>query len=273
MPRFRVEACPERLRIAFGYDACHGEALAGFAGSGDIEKFRKVKLKPKDAMITIMFRIIDHQHIETPGQKPELARRQTCDTTDSELMERIQSRDERALETLIKVYQPLVRSVVGRLISNDQDVTDVVEEVFLGVWNQAANFDSLKGKPVGWIVTIARRRAIDRVRRRQAYDRAEMRFRLSTDSGTSHFAANDVQKEAAHSDIASVFENLLLTLPTAQCNVVRMAFYRGLSHREIARETGIPLGTVKTRIELGIKKLRTAVLGMGSRKEWLFGIA
>jgi len=273
MPRFRVEACPERLRIAFGYDACHGEALAGFAGSGDIEKFRKVKLKPKDAMITIMFRIIDHQHIETPGQKPELARRQTCDTTDSELMERIQSRDERALETLIKVYQPLVRSVVGRLISNDQDVTDVVEEVFLGVWNQAANFDSLKGKPVGWIVTIARRRAIDRVRRRQAYDRAEMRFRMSTDSGTSHFAANDVQKEAAHSDTASVFENLLLTLPTAQCNVVRMAFYRGLSHREIARETGIPLGTVKTRIELGVKKLRIAVLGLGSRKEWLLGTA
>jgi RNA polymerase sigma-70 factor (ECF subfamily) len=208
-----------------------------------------------------MFNTFDHQHIEV-GE---------CEIEDVDLMERIRFRDEGALEILMQRFQALVRGAVKRIIQNDQDVTDLVEEVFLGVWNQAANFDSLKGKPVGWIVTIARRRAIDRVRRRQAYDRAEMRFRMSTDNGKSHFAVNDVQKEAAQSDTASVFENLLLMLPTAQCAVVRMAFFRGLSHREIARETGIPLGTVKTRIELGVKKLRAAVLTIGSREAWLSG--
>jgi len=188
-------------------------------------------------------------------------------------MGRIQSRDEKALEALIKRYSGIVHSVVSRMIAVEQDVTDVVEEVFLGVWNQAGNFDLTKGKAIGWIITMARRRAIDRVRRVQAYARAEMRFRTSNDTGTSHFAANDVQKEAAHSDTASVFANLLSTLPPAQCAVVRMAFYGGLSHREIARKTGVPLGTVKTRLELGVKKLRAAVLAVGSREAWLSGTA
>jgi RNA polymerase sigma-70 factor, ECF subfamily len=189
--------------------------------------------------------------------------------SDEELMERIQARDERALEVLIKRYESMLRSVVGRMISNDQDVTDVVEEVFLGIWNQATNFDTGKGRAIGWIITMARRRAIDRVRRRQAYDRAEMRFRLSIDTGTQHLASDDVEEHAAGSDNAAMFAELISNLPEAQQQVVKMAFFQGLSQREIARETGIPLGTIKTRLELGVKKLRTAVVAMGSRDEWL----
>jgi RNA polymerase sigma-70 factor (ECF subfamily) len=211
----------------------------------------------------IMHTAFYHQHTETS----------ISDTVDGELMGRIQCRDEKALETLIKRYSAILHSVVARMIAAEQDVTDVVEEVFLGVWNQAGNFDLTKGKAIGWIITMARRRAIDRVRRRQAHDRAEMRFRLSNDTGTSHFAVNDVEKEAARSDTASVFEKLIAALPAAQIAVVRMAFYRGLSHREIARETGIPLGTVKTRLELGVKKLRAAVLAIDSREAWLSGTA
>ena len=193
--------------------------------------------------------------------------------SDEELMNRIQARDERALEILIKRYDAMLRSVVGRMLPNDQDVTDVVEEVFLGVWNQASNFDTSKGRAIGWIITMARRRAIDRVRRRQAYDRAEMRFRLSTDTGTQHLAMEDVEQHAASTDNAAMFKELISKLPEAQQQVVHMAFYRGLSQREIARETGIPLGTVKTRLELGVKKLRAAVCALGSRDEWLISAA
>ena len=71
-------------------------------------------------------------------------------------MEKIQARDEAALETLMRRYQAMLRSVIGRMIANDQDVSDVLEEVFLGVWNQASNFDTQKGKAVGWIITMAR---------------------------------------------------------------------------------------------------------------------
>jgi len=116
---------------------------------------------------------------------------------------------------------------------------------------------------------MARRRAIDRVRRRQAYDRAEMRFRISTDTGTQHLASEDVEEQAAISGNAAMFAGLISKLPEAQQQMVRMTFYQGLSQREIARETGIPLGAVKTRLELGVKKIRAAVCSMGIRDEWL----
>jgi RNA polymerase sigma-70 factor (ECF subfamily) len=199
--------------------------------------------------------------------------REGGEPSDEEIMERLQAGDEQALEVLIKRYQSMLRSVVGRMISNDQDVTDVVEEVFLQVWRQAENFDTSKGKAIGWIITMARRRAIDRVRRCQAYDRAEMRFRLSTDTGAQHLAADDVEENAVSSDNAELFTRLIAQLPEAQQQVVRMAFYQGLSQREIARESGLPLGTVKTRLELGIKKLRVTVCAIGSRDEWLLAAA
>src|ERR1700721_2693119 len=132
----------------------------------------------------------------------------------------IQSGDEPGLEMLMKRYQAILRSVVARLIANDQDVTDVVEEGFLGIWNQASNFDTSKGRAIGWIITMARRRAIDRVRRRQAYERAEMRFRISTDSGVQHLASEDVEQCAASSDNAALFEKLIANLPEAQQQVV-----------------------------------------------------
>jgi RNA polymerase sigma-70 factor (ECF subfamily) len=210
----------------------------------------------------------DHQQI-SEFSKQHAPSGADLEVSDEELMERIQAREERALEILIKRYDAMLRSVVGRMVSNDQDVTDVVEEVFLGIWNQASNFDTTKGRPIGWFITMARRRAIDRVRRRQAYDRAEMRFRLSTDTGTQHLATDDVEEHAVCSDNAAMFAEFIANLPSAQQEVVRMAFYQGLSQREIARKTGIPLGTVKTRLELAVKKLRTAVTALGSRDEWL----
>jgi len=203
----------------------------------------------------------EERAIRMPKVQPEI--------TDEELMRRIQARDERALELLIQRFTPFLRNVVGRIIANDQDVTDVVEEVFLGVWNQAENFTADKGKAIGWIVTMARRRAIDRTRRRQAYDRAEMRFRLANDTGYSHFAGESVERDAEQADTAQLISEIMATLPEAQQEVVKLAFYSGLSQREIAAKTGIPLGTIKTRLELGVKKLRAAITAMGTKEEWL----
>jgi len=212
----------------------------------------------------------EHQQIsEFTAQTAVAAPVPVAGPSDEELLQCIQAQDEQALEILMKRYGSMLRSVVGRMLAIDQDVTDVVEEVFLGIWNQASNFDTSKGRPIGWIITMARRRAIDRVRRRQAYDRAEMRFRISTDTGSQHLASDDVEEQAAGADTAAKFVELISQLPEAQQQVVHMAFYQGLSQREIAKETGIPLGTVKTRLELGVKKLRVAVCALGSRDEWL----
>jgi RNA polymerase sigma-70 factor (ECF subfamily) len=210
----------------------------------------------------------DHQDIEHLSMQSSPALGLVSDTTDEELMERIQLRDERALETLIKRFRPLVWNIVARQLHNDHDIADVVEEVFLGIWNQTVNFDPSKGKALGWIIIMARRRAIDRVRRCQAYDRARLRFSFSRETMYSHFAGENVEKAAMESETAAMFQELLSSLPKAQSAVVRMAYYRGLSHREMARETGIPLGTIKTRLELGVKKLRKAVCCIGSYEDW-----
>jgi RNA polymerase sigma-70 factor (ECF subfamily) len=216
-----------------------------------------------------MLKEFDQQSVGTFRSPPAEAAIPVCDSVDRDLMERIQRRDERALETLIKRYQTMLHTVVGRMIANEHEVADVVEEVFLGVWNRAANFDPSKGKAVGWIITMARRRGIDRVRRRQAQDHAEMRFRASAEAGTSRYAWDDVERAACSSETAAMFQELLSALPEAQSAVVRMAYFRGLSHREMANETGIPLGTIKTRLELGVRKLRLAICAKGSRQYWL----
>jgi RNA polymerase sigma-70 factor (ECF subfamily) len=97
----------------------------------------------------------------------------TCQTspvgelTDEMLMARIQARDDRAIAILYRRHTPLLRSVIGRILNNDCDVDDLLQVVFLEVWRQAARYDEAKGKALGWIVTLARRRAIDKVRTMQ----------------------------------------------------------------------------------------------------------
>ena len=102
----------------------------------------------------------DQQQISDLERQHAVSSSAGSECSDEELMRRIQARDERALEILMKRYESLLRSSAGRILAVDQDVTDVVEEAFLGVWNQASHFDLSKGKVVGWLITIARRRAI-----------------------------------------------------------------------------------------------------------------
>src|ERR1700678_2521576 len=145
--------------------------------AAEIREARVVSPRHPQRQNTHMVTTFYDQNIETFQPEPGAVCRTIGDATDNQLMERIQCRDERALEALIERFRALVRSIVDRVIPHDQDASDVVEEVFLGIWKQARNFDELKGTPIGWIITIARRRAIDRARRRQARERAELRFR------------------------------------------------------------------------------------------------
>lgn len=187
--------------------------------------------------------------------------------TDEQLMAGIQRQEQDALAALYRRHTPLLRTIIGRVVNNDTDVDDLLQEVFVEIWNRAGRYDEARGKALGWIVTLARRRAIDRVRKKQAYFRAEERLRESTkgDADAMHAAAND---EAEHSDTAEIFKRIMATLPEPQREAVQLAYYSGLSQRDIARRTGIPLGTIKTRLELGVRKMRVAVLAIGGEAEW-----
>ena len=203
----------------------------------------------------------DHQHT------PSLAAQPTHERSDEQLMAGIKNRSDEALATLYRRHTPLLRTIIARVVNNDTDVDDLLQEVFVEIWNRVGSYEEAKGKALGWIVTLARRRAIDRVRRKQAYSRAEERLRESTLGAvdTMHLSTD---REAMNGDTAEIFQRILTTLPTAQREAVQLAYYSGLSQRDIARRTGIPLGTIKTRLELAMRKLRAGILALGGRAEW-----
>jgi RNA polymerase sigma-70 factor (ECF subfamily) len=202
----------------------------------------------------------DHQQIEASCA--------TTEATDEQLMARIQARDDAALAALYRRHTPLLRTVISRVVHNEHDVDDLLQEVFLELWNRADHYDEAKGKALGWIVTLARRRAIDRIRRRQAYARAEERLRLETEHEPQQTRHQGVEEDVNAADRAEIFQRVLATLPEAQREALQLAYFRGLSQREIAAKTGIPLGTIKTRLELAVRKIRTAILSLGGEEEW-----
>ena len=114
------------------------------------------------------------------------------------------------------------------------------------------------GKPLGWMVTIARRRAIDRLRRRQAYSRVRERYqeRVMREVPNTPRETDDV---FVLSDLHRFLKDCMRVLPRLQREAVELAFFKGLSHSEIAAATHAPLGTVKTRLELGLQKLTHAL--------------
>ncbi len=193
---------------------------------------------------------------------------QTKDLTDEQLMGRIQAKDDQALATLYRRHTPILRTVIGRVVNNDCDVDDLLQEVFLELWNRSEHYDEKKGKALGWIVTLARRRAIDRVRRRQACARAEERLRLEKTNEPIPARHHGVEDDVDAADRAEVFQKVFATLPEAQRQALQLAYYGGLSQREIAAKTGIPLGTIKTRLELAVRKVRAAILSLGGAEEW-----
>lgn len=203
----------------------------------------------------------DNQRVERPTQIS------TSEPTDEQLMENIKQGDERSLALLHRRHHALLRTVISRTISNDHDVDEIVQECLLEVWRRAEKYDPEKGQALGWLVTLSRRRAIDRVRRKSAYWRAQDRFRVECEIGAASAMHCGADEEAAQDDTADVVARLIGNLPEAQQEAVRLAYFRGMSQRQIAAHTGTPLGTIKTRLELAMRKLRSAALAFGEFRD------
>ena len=174
---------------------------------------------------------------------------------DVDLMLGIQSGDADALSQLYDRYSGIVKALILRIIHNDTEADDLLQEVFMEIWNQAKNFSAKKGKPLGWMVTMTRRRAIDALRKRQAYARAEERLQAEPEQQPLAWVQNVTEQEIRAGDTRVLMANVISSLPEAQQQVIELAFFQGMSQREIAFKTNIPLGTVKTRLELGLKKI------------------
>ncbi|MGH7938614.1 MAG: RNA polymerase sigma factor [Bryobacteraceae bacterium] len=179
--------------------------------------------------------------------------------SDESLMKAITNRKQTALRELYNRYGKTLKSIVVHVVHEDAEADDVLQEIFLQIWKDAANYSPTAGKPLGWVVTLARRRAIDRLRRRQAYCRAKDRFESHIEQQPESWVHNRIDGDLVRSDLRRFLERQMNTLPEYQREALALSFFEGLSHREIAARTGTPLGTVKTRLELGLRKLMNCV--------------
>lgn len=175
---------------------------------------------------------------------------------DQTLLERIAGSDATALSELYERYSPLLLSLSRRILGSASDAEEVLQEVFLQVWNQAGRYDTRRSSVSTWLVLITRSRSIDRLRTRQVVDRTLAGLKQEKgDLHTSPEGAASVWMEERRERL----RRELRQLPPEQQQVLELAFYEGMTQSEIAEATRIPLGTVKTRTLLAMKKLRRAL--------------
>lgn len=180
--------------------------------------------------------------------------------SDEELMGRIIAREQGSLDQLYARYRPLISKIVTEILPNEADAEEALQDVFMEIWTRAANFDVRKGKPLGWIICMARRRAIDHYRKIRRRADASEKLRLSGDDAPGAAASGQIavavqEDRAGATDLRRFLQRIMATLPEEQSRVVHLSYFKDMSQREIASRTGIPLGTIKTRLDLALRKL------------------
>lgn len=184
--------------------------------------------------------------------------------TDEELLAHLVDGEQWPMAVLYDRYVRLVFSMVLKILHDEKQAEDIVQEVFLRVWRSADSFRAGRGDFVNWLLGIAHNRAIDELRRQGSQRRSavivdddEALGRVPDPNEGPAELARIVQERRA-------VRRALETLPAEQRHVIELAYFGGLSQREIAEHTGAPLGTVKTRVRLGLKKLRDSLETAGA---------
>ena len=190
------------------------------------------------ASVTVTFsRAGSHMHRDPPNSDP------------AELLGRVAVHDSDALSTLYDLTSDLVYGVALRVIRSPEIAEEVTQEVFLQIWQQASSFDPDRGSAKAWVATLAHRRAVDAVRRSQS-------ARDREDKVLPDLPTDNVADRAIASDERSRLRAALSSLSDLQYQAIEMAYYEGLTYREVAERLDTPLGTVKSRMRDGLMRLR-----------------
>lgn len=163
---------------------------------------------------------------------------------DLSLMRRIVQRDQQALTLLYERYANAIYSLALRIMGGAQAAEDVAQDTFLKVWNQAAQWDSRKGQLSSWLFTITRYTAIDHLRKERRRP-AQVELNIEIQASGDPLLGD-----------ADLLRGLLRRLPAEQAQVIELGFFGGMTHSEMSQALRLPLGTVKTRVRLGLQKLR-----------------
>jgi RNA polymerase sigma-70 factor (ECF subfamily) len=180
---------------------------------------------------------------------------------DEELMERLGSRDLAAFEALYDRYGDLVYSVSLRVVGDTYIAEDVTQDVFIRVWRRPEQFDLRRGRFITWLLSVTRNRSIDH-RRSQARRLRHEALPAPEDEEDllpSEDSRDDPALATVLSDERAAVRMALEVLPPEQKLAIQLAYFGGLTQQEIANKLGQPLGTVKTRIRLGMQKMRGAL--------------
>lgn len=173
---------------------------------------------------------------------------------EAELISRISSGDEAAFAALYDRYSPGLYSLVLKIVRDEKESEDVLQEGFSHIWRRAATYDPARSSAFTWAVMILRNKAIDRLRARQrqqrTVERATEEFSYSLDGAEAASEEADRREEGARVRTA------LQQIPDDQKKAVELAFFGGLTHEQIAEKLNAPLGTIKARIRRGLLKLR-----------------
>ncbi|MBI5284990.1 MAG: sigma-70 family RNA polymerase sigma factor [Chloroflexi bacterium] len=180
---------------------------------------------------------------------------------DEELMDRLAGRDLAAFEALYDRYSDLVYSVALRVVGDRHVAEDIAQDVFLRVWRRPDQFDLRRGKFMTWLLSVTRNRSIDE---RRGYGRRLRREALpSTAEEEEAIPSGDERDDPAVatvlSDERAAVRRAMEVLPPEQRLAISLAYFGGLTQQEVANKLGQPLGTVKTRIRLGMQKMRGAL--------------
>jgi RNA polymerase sigma-70 factor (ECF subfamily) len=167
--------------------------------------------------------------------------------------------DATALRALYDRFAGRALAVALRLLGARPEAEEIVQETFVEVWRRAGEFDGARGGAASWITAIARNRAIDRLRARGASERRDLE--VGRDAPSVPTPLEDVEQRLERERVTAA----LAELPPEQRTAIDLAYFHGLTQREIAERTGEPLGTVKTRVRLAMEKL-AARLGRGERQ-------
>ena len=186
---------------------------------------------------------------------------------DAELVAALGKGDLRALESLYDRYSTLVFSVSVRVLHDAHLAEDVVQEVFIRLWRQPTSYDPARGRFISWLMSVTRNRSLDELRRVARRLRSEDGVDEAGPELPASGQFDDPQAGLELGEARAAVRAAMTRLPPAQRRVIELAYFGGLTQTEIARVTGDPLGTVKTRIRLGMGKLRESLVGFTERED------
>lgn len=178
-------------------------------------------------------------------------------TTDGELLVRVAKRDDAALGVLYDRHGGLAFGLAYRVLRDRGQAEDVVQEAFLSVWRRASTFDASKGSARGWLMSIVHNAAIDRRRGRFRHQQNE----VDIEDHAWRLADDDVWDDVSRKLDREQVRQALDAIPKEQRETLELAYFGGLTQAEIAERTGEPLGTVKSRARLGLRRLEGLLRG------------